>query len=87
MDNLVFLRPCLSNLVVCLLSCIRREKYFNKFSDNFSKLIDFYRYDVDSKVVNAAINAVIVKPRNSLKSFVRYQVVLFLLILLSNFWL
>ena len=77
----------MSNLVVCLLSCIRREKYFNKFSDNFSKLIDFYRYDVDSEVVNTAINAVIVKPSNNLKSFGRYEVVLFLLILLSNFWL
>ena len=74
-------------MVVCLLSCIRREKYFNEFSDNFSKLIDFYRYDVDSEVVNAAINVVIVKPRNSLKSFGRYEVLLFLLILLSNFWL
>ena len=74
-------------MVVCLLSCIRREKYFNKFSDNFSKLIDFYRYDVDSEVVNAAINAVIVKPSNNLKRFGRYEVVLFLLILLSNFWL
>ena len=74
-------------MVACLLSCIRREKYFKKFSDNFSKLIDFYRYDVDSEVVNAAINAVIVKPRNNLKSFGRYEVVLFLLILFSNFWL
>ena len=65
-------------------SCIRREEYFKKFSDNFSRLIDFYCYDVDSEVVNAAINAVIVKPRNSrnsLKSFGRYaEVVLFLLI-------
>ena len=73
-------------MVACLLSCIRREKYFKKFSDNFSKLIDFYRYDLDSEVVNAAINVVIVKPRNNQKSFGRYEVVLFLLILFSNFW-
>ena len=74
-------------MVACLLSCIRREKYFKTFSDNVSKLIDFCRYGVDSDVVNAAINAVIVKPRNNLKSFGRYEVVLFLVILLSNFWL
>ena len=37
-------------MVACLLSCIRREKYFKTFSDNVSKLIDFCRYGVDSDV-------------------------------------
>ena len=74
-------------LYVCFLVSVVRNISRSSQITLLSKLIDFYRYDVDSDVVNAAINAVIVKPRNNLKSFGRYEVALFLVILLSNFWL